>query len=99
MIIKVERYLEPVMQKFIDYVHEQLGALDQAIKDGNLKEIKRVGHTLKGTCGGYGFEHLSALSKSLEELDGKDTSKRAADIVAQMRQSLQESEIEYVGEA
>ena len=98
MIIKVERYLEPLMQKFIDYVHEQLGGLDRAIEEGNLKEIKRVGHTLKGTCGGYGFEHLSALSKSLEELDGTDTKKRATELVAAMRRSLQESEIEYVGE-
>lgn len=44
-----------------------LDKLRQALEAGDLAELRRMGHTIKGTGYGYGFRGMGALGQLLEE--------------------------------
>ena len=46
------------------------------LRDDDLEEIQRTGHSLKGSGGGYGFDELTRIGAALEEAaaDGDATS-------------------------
>ena len=41
--------------------------LRDALEQGEFEAVKNIGHTLKGTGGGYGFQVISEVGKELEK--------------------------------
>ena len=65
-----------LVEEFVACLQERVAALDAAVAAGNLAEITRLAHQLKGASGGYGFEsvgiaagELEALSKAAQSAD------------------------------
>ena len=37
------------------------------LREGNLQEIQRLGHDMKGSGGGYGFDEITLMGGEIEE--------------------------------
>jgi HPt (histidine-containing phosphotransfer) domain-containing protein len=62
----IDPELEPLLPRFYANVRKELDAIDKALGQGDLGEVQRIAHSIKGSGLGYGFEGLGALGGEME---------------------------------
>jgi HPt (histidine-containing phosphotransfer) domain-containing protein len=77
---------------FLAETPRQIDALRQAIKEGNAAVLWRVAHTLKGSSGNLGADHLSAACSELEKLAKTGAVDDADKLLAAVETELREAE-------
>ena len=60
--------LEMIAQEFLHDANEVLGALRDAIAEGDPQRVERAGHTLRGASANVGATRMADLSRKLEAL-------------------------------
>jgi HPt (histidine-containing phosphotransfer) domain-containing protein len=58
--------MEELFQTFFAEVPRTLGAMQQAARTGDARELNRAAHSLKSTSGTFGARQMSALCRALE---------------------------------
>lgn len=77
--------LEKLLPIFIESVNRYLGQAEEALVTGNYEEIRRIGHTLKGSAGSYGAEDLWDMALNLEHAGSVGDAPSARNCLASMR--------------
>ena len=57
-----------IVEEFVDRLNEQVAAMQRAVGRGDLDELARLAHWLKGAGGSAGFPALTAPAKHLERI-------------------------------
>jgi two-component system sensor histidine kinase/response regulator len=60
--------LAEVLQMFLDEVPPRIDRVRNAYASGNIQEVHRSAHSLKGSAGNVGAHALHAVCKQLDEL-------------------------------
>jgi HPt (histidine-containing phosphotransfer) domain-containing protein len=58
--------MEDLVREFVAGLEATCAELDNAFRQNDVGTIRRIGHQLKGTGGGYGFPSLTAAGAELE---------------------------------
>ena len=58
--------LQEIVRLFVDEMPERTAVFETCLVSGNLTELVRAAHQLKGAAGSYGFAELSAAAAALE---------------------------------
>ena len=66
-----------ILPKFLGCLDARVQAMSAALADGQLEELRRLAHQLKGAGGSYGFPSLSEAAKRLE-FEARDGQREAA---------------------
>jgi HPt (histidine-containing phosphotransfer) domain-containing protein len=66
-IVYVDEDLEELIPEFIENRQEDIGTIKKLLETGDLQEIQRLGHSMKGSGGGYGFPELTRIGSVIEE--------------------------------
>ena len=66
IVVTVDADLEDLIPGFMERRHGDVQKLRAALSAGDLKSARIIGHSLKGTAGGYGFSGLSAIGAAIE---------------------------------
>lgn len=64
--VVVDKDLEDVIPAYLEKKREEVSILNGLASSGALEEIKRIGHKLAGSGGGYGLDRLSELGRDIE---------------------------------
>ncbi len=68
---KIRIYVDPVLQELIPGYLENRGkdllVYQQALENENFDTIAIMGHSMKGSGGGYGFNDLSSIGRAIEK--------------------------------
>jgi CheY-like chemotaxis protein len=64
--VHIDKMIEDLIPGFLKNRRNDIEKLQKAVQDGDMNTIKMLGHMLKGMGGGYGFEKISELGKSIE---------------------------------
>ncbi len=64
--IHVDPDLEELIPGFLENRQQDIVKLNQAIENSDLEMLRSIGHSLKGTGGGYGFDGMSKLGAKIE---------------------------------
>ena len=67
IVIYVDEDLEELIPEFLENRHEDVAAIRNLLQAGDLPEIQRLGHSMKGSGGGYGFFELTDIGGTIEE--------------------------------
>lgn len=59
--------IEEAIPLFLESTREDLQALSRFLNAQDYSRIRFIGHDLKGSGGGYGFDPISEIGKSIEE--------------------------------
>lgn len=74
--------IEEAIPLFLESTHEDLRALSQGLENRDYSKIRLIGHDLKGSGGGYGFDAISVMGKAIEEAaklsDGQEIARQIA---------------------
>ncbi len=66
-IVYVDPDLEDLIPDFMENRRNDVGVIEQLLHDGEFDEIRRLGHSMKGSGGGYGFNEITEIGKVIEE--------------------------------
>jgi PAS domain S-box-containing protein len=86
IVVTVDKELEDIIPEFLDNRIKDIGLITEALEKRDYVTISRLGHTLKGIGGGYGFPFISELGVRLEQT-AKNTDDRS---ITQLVTELQE---------
>ena len=56
-----------LVRSFVADLARRVETLDQLLAEGNLQELQRLAHQLKGAGGGYGFPQITEVAACLEQ--------------------------------
>ena len=74
-----EELLAEVVELFIDEVPDILCSLEEAIKNGDWENARKLAHTLKGSSSNIGAERFASLALELEKTSKDQDSSRAVE--------------------
>ena len=66
IIVRVDAELEDLIPGYLENWRKDVETLHDALAKGDYEAIQTVGHTMKGTGGGYGFDTITDIGSSLE---------------------------------
>jgi len=93
--VEIDADLEELIPEFIKNRYQDIRLIEKLLEDGNLAEIERLGHSMKGSGGGYGFDHISVLGKEIEDCAKLGEIQKIADTSRQLMDYLDNVKIIY----
>ena len=66
IIVHVDADLEPIIPRFFELRHEDVEAINDNLEKADYEMIMRIGHSMKGAGGGYGFDYISEIGAVIE---------------------------------
>lgn len=64
--VYIDSDLEALIPQYLTNREEEVEKLKALLEAENFEEIRFIGHSLKGSGGGYGFDYLTELGAELE---------------------------------
>lgn len=64
--VQVDRELSALVPRFLGNCRRDVGLLEEAIAKSDMDTTRRIGHSLKGVGGGYGFAEITRLGAAIE---------------------------------
>lgn len=65
--VTVAKDLEDLIPTFMKNRHKEIETLRAALAAGDMEQLRRLGHRMKGVGTSYGFEQVSELGKQIED--------------------------------
>lgn len=65
--VHVDRDLQDLIPDYLKNRGKDLLIYQQALEKGDFDSIAALGHTMKGSGGGYGFNDLSSIGRAIEK--------------------------------
>jgi len=94
-IVRVEKELEELIPGFLKNKRKDLDNIHTALQANDFKELKRLGHKVSGSAGGYGFEVFGELANKLETLAASGRKTELEKIYKEMVNHLENVEIVF----
>jgi HPt (histidine-containing phosphotransfer) domain-containing protein len=88
--------LADLIPMYVRRRHGDLAKTREALAAGDLETIRIVGHSMKGSGGGYGFDGISEIGARMETAGNQADASAAADAIAQLADYLDRLEVVYV---
>lgn len=77
-----------LLQTFVEDAQERLAALVKAVNEGNVDQIKRDAHHLKGASGNVGIRTMQAVAAQLEDSTTPETLGQAKALTEELQRLL-----------
>lgn len=94
--IAVDGKLRPLMPKFLARRAEELAHMKAALAAGDLAQLERIGHTLRGSAGSYGFDQLGEIGKRIEAAAKAHDAAELTRLVADAEDHLARAKVRFV---
>jgi HPt (histidine-containing phosphotransfer) domain-containing protein len=66
-IVYVDEEIADLIPEFLENRRRDVEQIKRLVQEGKYEELARLGHTMKGTGGGYGFTEISEIGQGIEE--------------------------------
>lgn len=93
--VMVDQDLEDLIPGFMENRLKDLQELRDALAEQDFAVISAVGHRMKGTGGGFGFEGISTLGSELEDAAGSEDTTALAAVLDRLADYLERVEVKY----
>ena len=95
VIVLVDAELEELVPMFLEKRCGDVESILEALKSGDHETIRTLGHSMKGSGGGYGFEAITDIGRSLEEAAKDNDSENIGKLVDELSTYLASVEVVY----
>jgi HPt (histidine-containing phosphotransfer) domain-containing protein len=66
IIVKVDPEIADLVPGFLQNRQKDINIMESSLTAENFEQIERLGHSMKGSGAGYGFDGISEIGKSIE---------------------------------
>lgn len=95
VVVYVDEDLEELVPGFLENRQEDIKAIRGSLEEGDLEKIRIIGHSMKGSGGGYGFDRVSQLGMALEEAAKEGEKEEISRLVEELAGYLDKVEVVY----
>lgn len=67
IVVTIDPDLEDLIAGYLENRRKDVEALKAAAKNGDFEAARILGHSMKGSGGGYGFDRITELGAALEQ--------------------------------
>ncbi len=92
--VKVEQDMEDVVPAYLEKRRKDVSTYRQALADGDFETLRMLGHKLKGTGGGYGFDMLTELGAAIEQAAAREDAGAVGSKVDELARYLERVQLE-----
>ena len=87
--IRIDKDLQDLIPGYLQNRRKDIAAIGDALNRGDYEGIRVLGHSMKGSGGGYGFDAITAIGRGIEEAakahDGEKIRGGAAELDAYLK--------------
>ena len=87
-IVHVDSDLEPLIPGYLEGRRGDIADILKALENEDYGSIRVLGHTMKGTGGGYGFDAITDFGRSIENAAKEKNNKEITRFVNELRAYL-----------
>jgi HPt (histidine-containing phosphotransfer) domain-containing protein len=96
IIVKIDRELESLVPRFLDNRRRDIRLIESALAKNDLDSVRKMGHSLKGVGGGYGFAEITRYGAAIEVAAQAGDGLAAAAAASALDAYLDALQVEYV---
>ena len=93
--VKVDSDLEDLMPGYLQNRHGDIGKIQKALEQNDYESIRVLGHTMKGTGGGYGFDSITDIGRSIEQSAKDKNPEDIRKLIHELSSYLERVEVVY----
>lgn len=95
IIVHVDAELKDLIPGFLNNRRKDIRILETAIEKDDYETIRKLGHSMKGSGGGYGFNTITDIGRSLENAAKEKNDEEIRKWVGKLLNYLQSVEVVY----
>lgn len=95
IVVHIDADLEDLIPEFLDNRREDIRTLTEALSRLDFETIRRIGHSMKGAGGGYGFDAITDRGRAIEEAAKVQNGTNARAEIAELSNYLQRVDVVY----
>jgi HPt (histidine-containing phosphotransfer) domain-containing protein len=95
ILVSLDRDIEDLVPGFLDNRRRDIETIENCLASGDYTTIERLGHAMKGSGGGYGFDDITRFGMLIEELARDKNSAGIMDQVDSLARFLDSVEVVY----
>lgn len=96
IVVRVDRELAQIVPRFLANCRRDVGLLESAIEKGDLETTRKIGHSLKGVGGGYGFNEITRLGGAIEAAAKQSDAQGALAALAALAAYLDALRVDFI---
>lgn len=66
IIVRIDPDIEDLVPGYLEGRHRDIAAITTAMAQGDFETVRVLGHGMKGSGGGYGFDGITIIGRELE---------------------------------
>ncbi|MDT8317996.1 MAG: Hpt domain-containing protein [bacterium] len=93
--VHVDAELEAIIPRFFELRAKDIVVINESLGKKDFETIKRLGHSMKGAGGGYGFDYVSEIGQAIEEAAKKEDAGDIKEWILKLGNYLENIEVVY----
>lgn len=98
IVVHIDPDLAGIIPRFIEIREEDIQLILQALDKGDFDSIMRIGHSMKGAGGSYGFDGISKIGAAIENSAKEKKKENIKELINDLSDYMENVEIVYNGE-
>ena len=95
IVVKVDADLEDLVPDYLENRDKDIKSISESLEKGDFESVRIIGHSMKGSGGGYGFDRISEIGKTIEDSAKEKNLNEIKKGVEQLSHYLQNVEVVY----
>jgi len=93
--VYIDPDLEFLIPQFLENREEDIKKLEKLLLKSKFDQIRIIGHSMKGSGGGYGFDYLTELGSQIEKAAELKNKHKIKKLITELENYLAKIEIIY----
>jgi|GEM_PF-260727 len=93
--VRIDKDLQDIAPKYLESRRADVATMLHALKDGRFETIRVLGHSMKGSGGGYGFDEITQLGEEIETAAQRQDLKQLKVKINELFQYIDHVEVVY----
>jgi len=95
IVVKIDPDLEDLIPDYLENRDKDIKSISESLEKGDFESVRIIGHSMKGSGGGYGFDRISEIGKTIEDSAKEKNLNEIKKGVEQLSHYLQNVEVVY----
>ena len=93
--VTVDYRIAALVPNYLNHQRENIESIIQAMTESDFEAIRVLGHQMKGSGGGYGFDAISVFGRSIELAAEAQATSEIAHLASELSDYLHRVRVEY----
>ena len=95
IIVRIDSDLEPLIPGYLQNRKQDVKSILDSLENGDYETVQRLGHSMKGSGGGYGFDGISEIGASIEQASKDSDEEKIRECISELKSYVDNIEIVY----